>query len=88
WFDGSTAQPPKTPAETLLEVRGLTYSYDGEKNVLEDVSFDIKRGEFVSVLGKNGSGKSTITKLIMGVIEADSGSMSMNGQDLNELRSE
>lgn len=85
WFDGSTAQPPKTPAETLLEVRGLTYSYDGEKNALEDVSFDIKRGEFVSVLGKNGSGKSTITKLIMGVIEADSGSMSMNGQDLNEL---
>ncbi|HCM1313778.1 TPA: ABC transporter ATP-binding protein [Vibrio parahaemolyticus] len=85
WFDGSTAQPPKTLAETLLEVRGLTYSYDGEKNALEDVSFDIKRGEFVSVLGKNGSGKSTITKLIMGVIEADSGSMSMNGQDLNEL---
>lgn len=85
WFDGSTAQPPKTPAETLLEVRGLTYSYDGEKNALEDVSFDIKRGEFVSVLGKNGSGKSTITKLIMGVIEADSGSMSLNGQDLNEL---
>ncbi|EOX4961882.1 ABC transporter ATP-binding protein [Vibrio alginolyticus] len=85
WFDGSKAQPPKTPAETLLEVRGLTYSYDGEKNALEDVSFDIKRGEFVSVLGKNGSGKSTITKLIMGVIEADSGSMSMNGQDLNEL---
>ncbi|ENH2497540.1 ABC transporter ATP-binding protein [Vibrio parahaemolyticus] len=85
WFDGSTAQPPKTPAKTLLEVRGLTYSYDGEKNALEDVSFDIKRGEFVSVLGKNGSGKSTITKLIMGVIEADSGSMSMNGQDLNEL---
>ncbi|WP_395354343.1 ABC transporter ATP-binding protein [Vibrio sp. D3] len=85
WFDGSTAQRPKTPAETLLEVCGLTYSYDGEKNALEDVSFDIKRGEFVSVLGKNGSGKSTITKLIMGVIEADSGSMSMNGQDLNEL---
>lgn len=69
----------------MLEVRGLTYSYDGEKNALEDVSFDIKRGEFVSVLGKNGSGKSTITKLIMGVIEADSGSMSMNGKDLNEL---
>ncbi|POB65810.1 heme ABC transporter ATP-binding protein, partial [Vibrio vulnificus] len=42
-------------------------------------------GEFVSILGKNGSGKSTITKLIMGVIEPDNGTMHLNGQDLSEL---
>jgi energy-coupling factor transport system ATP-binding protein len=61
----------------------LTYSYDGEKNALEGVSFDIHQGEFVSILGKNGSGKSTITKLIMGVIDPDAGSIEMRGQDLS-----
>ncbi|WP_199482297.1 ABC transporter ATP-binding protein [Vibrio owensii] len=85
WFEASKATHVEKQAETLLVVRNLTYSYDGEKNALEDVSFDVKRGEFVSVLGKNGSGKSTITKLVMGVIEPDQGSMILNGQDLNEL---
>lgn len=85
WFEASKATNVEKQTETLLAVRNLTYSYDGEKNVLEDVSFDVKRGEFVSVLGKNGSGKSTITKLVMGVIEPDQGSMILNGQDLNEL---
>ncbi|MEF1329851.1 ABC transporter ATP-binding protein [Vibrio sp. M260121] len=85
WFEASKATNVEKQAETLLAVRNLTYSYDGEKNALEDVSFDVKRGEFVSVLGKNGSGKSTITKLVMGVIEPDQGSMILNDQDLNEL---
>ncbi|TMX42468.1 heme ABC transporter ATP-binding protein [Vibrio rotiferianus] len=85
WFEASKATNVEKQAETLLAVRNLTYSYDGEKNALEDVSFDVKRGEFVSVLGKNGSGKSTITKLVMGVIEPDQGSMMLNDQDLNEL---
>ncbi|AXB33934.1 ABC transporter ATP-binding protein [Vibrio campbellii] len=85
WFEASKATNVEKQAETLLAVSNLTYSYDGEKNALEDVCFDVKRGEFVSVLGKNGSGKSTITKLVMGVIEPDQGSMILNGQDLNEL---
>ncbi|EKM27150.1 ABC transporter ATP-binding protein [Vibrio sp. HENC-03] len=85
WFEASKTTNVEKQAETLLAVRNLTYSYDGEKNALEDVSFDVKRGEFVSVLGKNGSGKSTITKLVMGVIEPDQGSMILDGQDLNEL---
>ncbi len=85
WFEASKATNVEKQAETLLAVRNLTYSYDGEKNALEDVSFDVKRGEFVSVLGKNGSGKSTITKLVMGVIEPDQGSMILNDQNLNEL---
>lgn len=71
--------------ETLLSIKQLTYSYDGEKNALEEVSFDISKGEFVSVLGKNGSGKSTLTKLIMGVIEPDAGKIFLDGQDISSL---
>ncbi|WP_406734820.1 DUF3744 domain-containing protein [Vibrio scophthalmi] len=72
-------------APALLQIRDLTYSYDGEKNALENVSFDVKRGEFVSILGKNGSGKSTITKLIMGVVEPDAGNIDFDGQDIANL---
>ncbi|EHD2241009.1 ABC transporter ATP-binding protein [Vibrio vulnificus] len=85
WFHQANTTSHNASSETLLDVRNLTYSYDGEKNALEGVSFDVQRGEFVSILGKNGSGKSTITKLIMGVIEPDNGTMHLNGQDLSEL---
>ncbi|TMX47058.1 DUF3744 domain-containing protein [Vibrio sp. Hep-1b-8] len=71
--------------DCLLTINELTYSYDGEKNALENVSFTISHGEFVSVLGKNGSGKSTLTKLIMGVIEPDSGSICLEGEDIATL---
>ncbi|OEE87011.1 heme ABC transporter ATP-binding protein [Enterovibrio norvegicus FF-162] len=79
---------PSTPAsETtpLLSIEGLTYSYDGEKNALEDVTFSVNRGEIVSVLGKNGSGKSTITKLVMGVLEPDAGMIRFDGEDFSHL---
>lgn len=85
WFAERPSPVAEKQYQPLLEVHGLTYSYDGEKNALEDVSFKIGKGEFVSILGKNGSGKSTITKLIMGVIDADSGSSYLNGEDLSEL---
>ncbi|KII76265.1 ABC transporter ATP-binding protein [Vibrio renipiscarius] len=70
---------------TLLKVADLTYSYDGEKNALEAVSFEVQRGEFVSILGKNGSGKSTITKLVMGVVEPDAGTIYFDGQNIETL---
>ncbi|HDY7996648.1 TPA: ABC transporter ATP-binding protein [Vibrio vulnificus] len=85
WFHQANTTNNHIRSETLLDVRNLTYSYDGEKNALEGVSFNVQRGEFVSILGKNGSGKSTITKLVMGVIEPDDGAMYLNGQDLSEL---
>ncbi|HAS6395095.1 TPA: ATP-binding cassette domain-containing protein [Vibrio vulnificus] len=85
WFHQANTTNNHIRSETLLDVRNLTYSYDGEKNALEGVSFNVQRGEFVSILGKNGSGKSTITKLIMGVIEPDDGAMYLNRQDLSEL---
>ncbi|MFA0568072.1 ABC transporter ATP-binding protein [Vibrio gallaecicus] len=85
WFEQRSSVAPAQSFPTLLEVHGLTYSYDGEKNALEDVSFKIGKGEFVSILGKNGSGKSTITKIIMGVIEPDSGSAYLNGEELSQM---
>lgn len=86
WFvntDSDVLVESKT--EALLSIDNLTYSYDGDVNALDNISFNVNKGEFVSILGKNGSGKSTITKLIMGVLQPDLGSISLNGQDLSQL---
>ena len=85
WFNAQAPIVQPQANDTLLEINDLTYSYTGEKNALEDISFNINRGEFVSILGKNGSGKSTITKLIMGVIAPDTGNIKFNGEDMADL---
>lgn len=85
WFNAQAPIVQPQANDTLLEINDLTYSYTGEKNALESISFSINRGEFVSILGKNGSGKSTITKLIMGVIAPDTGSIKFNGEDMADL---
>ncbi|OAN13816.1 heme ABC transporter ATP-binding protein [Photobacterium jeanii] len=85
WFAQSTPKQPVANGEALLTLENVGYSYDGERQTLSDISFTINKGEFVSVLGKNGSGKSTLTRLIMGVLEADTGSMTFNGEDLANM---
>lgn len=84
WADIQADTQPKAAAAPLLDIQGLTYSYDGEKNALENVSFCVNRGEMVSILGKNGSGKSTITKLVMGVVEPDAGQIFFDGSDFTQ----
>ncbi|MEL0659664.1 ABC transporter ATP-binding protein [Psychromonas arctica] len=85
WFNASHSTVQAEKQTPLLTLSGLTYSYNGEVNAVEDVSFTVKKGEFVSILGKNGSGKSTLTKLMMGVVEPDSGNIFLNDQNLAEL---
>ena len=58
--------------ETLLSVKGLSRSFDGQKAV-EDINFEIQRGEVVALLGANGAGKSTTLNIITGNLTPDSG---------------
>ncbi|OEE59263.1 heme ABC transporter ATP-binding protein [Enterovibrio norvegicus FF-454] len=85
WVGDYVPSIPTRDITPLLSIEGLTYSYDGDKNALEDVTFSVDRGEIVSVLGKNGSGKSTITKLVMGVLEPDAGMIRFEGEDFSDL---
>lgn len=65
-------------SETLLSIRGLTKAYPGVV-ANNDVSFDIGIGEVHALLGENGAGKSTLVKMIYGLVEPDSGQMTMRG---------
>lgn len=66
--------------DTVFEVNNLKFSYDGEKNTIDDVSFTICKGEVVALVGQNGSGKSTLVKLLLDMYKPDSGSIKIFGR--------
>ena len=72
---------PLNNMENIIEVRNLKYKYDSESEnyTLNDVSFQVKKGEWLSIVGHNGSGKSTTVRLIDGLLEAESGDIIISG---------
>ena len=68
----------------MIEVENLYYKYDKEEQnyTLEDVTFHVKQGEWLSIIGHNGSGKSTTVRLIDGLLEPESGMIRIAGQEL------
>ncbi len=67
-----------------LEVRNLNKKYNG-KIVLNDLNFDVKSGEFLSILGPSGCGKTTLLKILIGIEECTSGSIIKDGQYITKL---
>lgn len=74
-------------SDTMLQVRGLNAWY-GESHILHGVDFDVKQGEVVTLLGRNGAGKTTTMKSIMGLVGKRSGSVTFNGTETIDLRSD
>ncbi len=71
-----------------IEVKGLTFSYPGtQREVLRNVDFELKRGQFVGIVGTVGSGKSTLVKVISKLYPVESGKIFINGMDINKLHS-
>ena len=68
----------------LISVKNLCFSYEEGKRTLNDISFSVEKGMYVTVIGHNGSGKSTLAKLLAGLLEAESGTITLCGCELNE----
>lgn len=71
----------KVPIEALLELRGIVKTFPGVR-ALDDVDFQLQRGEIHALLGENGAGKSTLIKVLTGVYERDGGTMRLAGQEI------
>lgn len=65
-----------------IEVSNLSFSYTEEGNTIQDISFSIPKGSYTTIIGHNGSGKSTIAKLIIGLLKAQSGTIRILGTEL------
>ena len=82
------AQPPGSPPagstpglEPLLEIRGLSTCY-GESRILRAVDLTVQQGQMVCLIGRNGVGKTTLLKSVMGLLQTSQGSISFGGRDL------
>ena len=69
-----------------LEIKNLTKIYN-KKTILNDISFSVKKGEFLSILGPSGCGKTTLLKILIGIENATSGTILKKGEDITKLDS-
>ena len=72
--------------KSIIDVKNLSFRYKESQEYydVKDITFHVKRGEWLSIVGHNGSGKSTTVRLIDGLLEAESGEIVMDGQRLTE----
>src|SRR5579863_8740421 len=78
-------QPKRTePGEPYIEFIHVSKAF-GDQPVLDDVGFDVRRGEMVAVLGRSGVGKSVTLKHILGFLRPDAGEVRVNGRDVSRM---
>ena len=71
----------------FFSANGLTGGYGGV-NIIEDCSFNVDRGEIVSILGPNGAGKSTAMKAMLGILNLKNGDVNLDGKDITNFRTQ
>ncbi len=74
------ASAVQTTAARVVDLEGVSFAYDGV-SVLDDVTFAVREGELVSMIGPNGGGKTTILKLVLGLLKPDSGQVRVFGAE-------
>lgn len=82
WFFAQVLSYNEPEKETLLEVKNLSFGYNKGQQTLKNVSLSVKKGEMVSIVGRNGAGKSTFSKLVCGFEDPNQGEIFFEGQDL------
>ena len=83
WFAERKAKEPAKEKPEVLRVDGICFGYTPEKENLTDISFSVREGEMVSIVGKNGAGKSTMAKLLCGFEKPDKGNLYYEGEDMS-----
>ena len=83
--EDETAEAPRDFG--TLSLRGVGFTYEGaEKSALSNLSFDIKRGEKIAIVGHNGAGKTTLVKLLMRLYDVTEGEILLDGKNIKDLR--
>ena len=85
WYETQPQAIVKPKQDVLLQVEDLDFTYEGGHHALQGISATVHKGEMLSIVGTNGAGKSTFSKVICGFEKAQSGRLNMNGVDLDTL---
>ena len=76
---------PLTDVKGAIKVENVSFAYDGELDVLRDVSIDVKPGETIAIVGPSGGGKTTLCQLIPRFYDVSGGSISIDGMDIKDV---
>ncbi|MBL0421413.1 LPS export ABC transporter ATP-binding protein [Ramlibacter sp. AW1] len=82
--EAASSRPLEEPGQSLLQARHLQKSY-GSRRVVKDVTLDVAKGEVVGLLGPNGAGKTTSFYMIVGLVRADAGEISIDGRPVQDM---
>ena len=85
WYQQSAVKMELDTKEPMLQVKNLSFSYDGVVPVLQDISFTVHEHEMMAIVGKNGAGKSTMSKIIVGFEKPDSGELVLKDHDITDM---
>jgi len=85
WFDKQPAPEAAPEQDVLLRVENLDFTYEGGHHALRGINAIVRKGEMLSIVGTNGAGKSTFSKVVCGFENAQSGILELEGVDLNTL---
>ena len=85
WFDKQPAPEAAPEQDVLLRVENLDFTYEGGHHALRGINAIVHKGEMLSIVGTNGAGKSTFSKVVRGFENAQSGILELEGVDLNSL---
>ena len=85
WFSRQPSPKDREEAPVLLEAKNIDFTYEGGHHALKGIDLTIRRGEMLSIVGTNGAGKSTFSKVICGFEQPQKGSLTLDGADLTAL---
>ena len=84
WNREQKKKERKPERPVILEADHIHFQYTKKRKILQDVSFSIREGEMVSIVGTNGAGKSTLAKVICGFVKEDRGKLYYGGEDMSD----
>ena len=85
WFAATPPAPAEPERPVLLETKHIRFAYDNGKEALHDISFALHKGEILCIVGQNGAGKSTFSKVICGFETPQAGTLTLDGENLFPL---
>ena len=84
WHQQQIPRAKALNEKTILKAEHLSFQYTSRRKILQDISFEIREGEMVSIVGTNGAGKSTLAKTICGFVHEDEGALYFDGENMKD----
>ena len=81
WYEKAPADRVPVSSENVLDVKNLSFSYDGKRKAIDDITITVKHGEMLAIVGTNGAGKSTFSKVLCGFERENGGKIYFEGED-------